>query len=79
MLLYGTSACHLCEEAELLLMPWVAAGLRVLVEDISESDVLFERYGLVIPVLRRCDSGAELHWPFDARAIALFLDAIGEP
>jgi hypothetical protein len=75
LVLYGTSACHLCEEAERLLRPWVAGGLRVAVDDISESDELFERYGLHIPVLRRCDTGVELHWPFDPDDIARFLSA----
>ena len=73
LILYSTSACHLCELAEALLMPWAAAGLRIAVDDISESDALFERYGLVIPVLKRCDTGAELHWPFDEAGIQDFL------
>jgi hypothetical protein len=34
---------------------------------------LFERYGLTIPVLRRCDNGAELNWPFDAEQVVAFL------
>lgn len=71
--LYSTSACHLCELAEGLLMPWVQQGLVVCVEDISESDELFHRYGLLIPVLRRHDTGAELRWPFDAEGLAEFL------
>ncbi len=71
--LFSTSACHLCERAEALLMPWVAQGLSVCVEDISETDELFERYGLLIPVLRRHDTGAELRWPFDAEGLAGFL------
>jgi len=28
---------------------------------------------LIIPVLRRTDNGAELHWPFDAPQVAAFL------
>ena len=75
LILFSTSACHLCEEAERLLQPWVNAGLRVAVEDISESDELFDRYGLSIPVLRRCDTGAELNWPFDQAKIGRFIDA----
>ena len=71
--LFSTSACHLCELAEALLMPWVARGWVVCVEDISESDELFHRYGLLIPMLRRHDTGAELRWPFDAEGLAAFL------
>ena len=69
--LYGTSACHLCELAESLLRNHGAAYATV---DISESDALFERYGLTIPVLRRTD-GRELNWPFDHAQLAAFLDS----
>ena len=77
VVLYSTSACHLCEQAERLLMPWVEHGLRVAVDDIADSDTLFERYGERIPVLRRADSGAELDWPFDAVRLAEFLASLG--
>jgi hypothetical protein len=73
LILYSTSACHLCEEAEQLLMPWVQRGLLVAVDDIAESDELFARYGESIPVLRRPDTDAELAWPFDAEAVRNFL------
>lgn len=68
--LYGTSACHLCELAAALL---VNAGVPFEELDISESDSLFERYGLVIPVVRTAD-GRELHWPFDEAALQRFLN-----
>ncbi len=68
--LYGTTACHLCELAASLL---AAADVPFEEVDISESDALFERYGLTIPVLRRPD-GQELNWPFDEEALARFLD-----
>ena len=71
--LFSSSACHLCEQALDLLSPWLSAGLKLRVDDISESDELFERYGLSIPVLRHVDSGVELNWPFDQRDIAKFL------
>lgn len=67
--LYGTSACHLCELAAGLLE---AAAVDFEEVDISESDALFARYGLSIPVLRRED-GQELNWPFDEEALARFL------
>jgi hypothetical protein len=73
LILYSTSACHLCEEAERLLQPWADGGLSIRVDDISESDALFEKYGLTIPVLRRCDTGEELNWPFDQDSLARFL------
>ncbi len=71
--LYGTLGCHLCEVAEALLMPFVEHGLLVELVDIAEDEILFERYGLLIPVLRRNDTGAELGWPFDAEQVVAFL------
>mgnify|MGYP001611111600 FL=1 len=63
--LYGTSACHLCELAEemLALLENDDQGLSVEKVDISDSDLLFERYGVRIPVVRSA-AGHELGWPF---------------
>lgn len=71
--LLGTLGCHLCEVAEAMLMPFVEHGLLVELVDVADDEALFERYGLAIPVLRRCDSGAELNWPFDAEQVVAFL------
>lgn len=71
--LLGTLGCHLCEVAEVVLMSFVENGLLVELVDIAESEVMVERYGLRIPVLRRCDNGAELDWPFDGAQVADFL------
>ena len=71
--LFGTLGCHLCEVAESLLMPFVEQGLLVELLDIAERDDWVERYGLRIPLLRRCDNGAELGWPFDAEQLVRFL------
>ncbi|OLU17470.1 glutaredoxin [Pseudomonas sp. PA1(2017)] len=71
--LLGTLGCHLCDYAEAVLMPFVENGLLVELVDIVDGPGLLERYALVIPVLRRVDSGAELHWPFDAPQVAAFL------
>ena len=71
--LFGTLGCHLCEVAEAELMPFVEHGLLVELVDIADNEADFERYGLLIPVLRRCDSGAELLWPFDTEQVVAFL------
>jgi glutaredoxin len=70
LILYGTSNCHLCEQAKATL-----CGLGVVVEliDIAQDDVLLERYCTRIPVLRRADNDLELGWPFDAAAVKRFL------
>ena len=67
---YGTSACHLCEHAQAILNNM---GVFYQTEDISESDALFERYGLLIPVLRH-ELGSELNWPFDAAQLRDFME-----
>ncbi len=78
--LFSTSGCHLCEDAEALLRAardWCAAsGLPALewqVTDIADDDALFERYGWLIPVLRRDADGEELRWPFDPESLAVFI------
>jgi len=72
LILYSTSACHLCEQALELLQPLINEDCSVREVDISASDDLFQRYGTLIPVLRRPASDAELRWPFslaDARQL----------
>ncbi|MDH4561076.1 MULTISPECIES: glutaredoxin family protein [unclassified Pseudomonas] len=71
--LFGTLGCHLCEVAEGVLMPFVERGLLVELVDIADREEWVETYGLRIPVLRRCDTGSELGWPFDACQVASFL------
>ncbi len=73
--LYHTSACHLCEIAEQMLAAFATEydlALDLKKVDISDSDPLFERYGMRIPVLRRQD-GEELDWPFDPAELPDFL------
>lgn len=71
--LFGTLGCHLCEDAEQLLQPFVAQGLVVELLDIIDSPRWLERYALSIPVLRRVDTGQELNWPFDEQDVVQLL------
>ena len=71
--LFGTLGCHLCEQAEGLLMPLVVRGLLVELLDIADDERWVDEYGLRIPVLRRADSGEELDWPFELEQVVLFL------
>ncbi len=71
--LFGTLGCHLCEEAEALLMPLVERGLVVELLDVADRPEWVERYGVRIPVLRRIDTGDELDWPFDGQQVVDFL------
>ena len=74
LVLYGTTACHLCEVAEALLEQHCTDvdPISYTKIDISASDELFHRYGIRIPVLRRAD-GVEMEWPFCAQQLALYL------
>ncbi|CRM92738.1 hypothetical protein [Pseudomonas sp. 22 E 5] len=71
--LFGTLGCHLCEIAEVEIMPLVEHGLLVELVDITDPEDLTDAYGLRIPVLRRIDTGAELDWPFDTQQVVAFL------
>lgn len=61
--LYGTSGCHLCDDAERLLAQ-AGAALRLDWEyiDIALDHELVDRYGTRIPVL--IINHHELNWPF---------------
>jgi len=81
LVLYSTSACHLCETAAALLQELSQAkapGLQsftVTEIDIVGDDVLFERYGVRIPVLAIDGKSRELGWPFDLQQLYEFLMA----
>lgn len=85
LILYTTSGCHLCEEAEALLGPVLAyieqetgQSVSVREQEISESEALVEVYGLRIPVVQMEGSSQELGWPFDqAQAYAFIQEALG--
>lgn len=69
LILYGTSACHLCEMAEQYVqsaiqqyMPQGTISFEKV--DIVLDDDLLGKYGLTIPVLKRLDNQTELGWPF---------------
>jgi len=74
--LYSTSGCHLCEIAQDMLKEQqrFVGEFDLDVVDISDSDELFERYGVSIPVLRHPE-GKELNWPFSAQQLRDFLAA----
>lgn len=74
LILYHTSACHLCEQAEQLLSETLNPDFfEWTLTDIVTDDALVERYGIRIPVLVKCIDGSELGWPFDIAALINFL------
>ena len=71
---YTTDGCHLCEEAKLLLIPYMTGSqIEVSFIDIIESEQLMELYDVKIPVIKRCDTNNELDWPFDSEQLIKFL------
>jgi hypothetical protein len=65
LILYTRTNCHLCDEArEVLRIALAGSGVAVEEVDIEGDEALEARYGWVIPVVRRADSGAECSWPF---------------
>ena len=54
---------------EIMIKPFVGVRPEMNIKYCSR---LFERYGLVIPVLRHPD-GRELNWPFDAQQLDAFV------
>lgn len=74
LVLLGTQACHLCEQAQALLMPFQnLLKIDVFVEDIAEDAEQVARYGLRIPVLLHEESGDELDWPFSFEELQQWL------
>jgi hypothetical protein len=73
IILYGTSACHLCEKAFEIIQPTALAhDLTINHIDIADDDSLMEEFGLYIPVVT-APNGALLRWPFDASLFVTFL------
>ena len=71
--LLGTSGCHLCDEAEALLVHCLdLSQVEVELIDIAQSDELVALYSVKIPVLRCLDSQKVLCWPFDKLAVNSF-------
>lgn len=70
LILFGTEGCHLCEEAEGLV---VQAGLKVEKRDIMDDEDWQQRYGIRIPVLLNQASGRELGWPFSLKQLRQFV------
>ncbi|MDT8428146.1 MAG: glutaredoxin family protein [Pseudomonadales bacterium] len=74
LILYTTSGCHLCEQAEELLLTQLT-GFTLRKIDISDAETMVSTYGLRIPVLGIPGTKAELDWPFNALDVADYLDA----
>ena len=72
LILFFQPDCHLCDEAVGVLH---AMGLGDSYQEVDiETDLeLLKRYGILVPVLQRSDTDAELYWPFDPVKVEAFL------
>lgn len=74
LILYSTSHCHLCEQAELMLHKLVEShNLEWNVAEITDDANLLNLYEVRIPVLKRLDNDIELNWPFNIDDISQFI------
>jgi len=71
LILYSTSHCHLCEQAETLLkICEINNNLSWESVEISENMKLLELYATKIPVIKRIDNNEEIAWPFTVSEIS---------
>ncbi|HEY8097377.1 MAG TPA: glutaredoxin family protein [Methylobacter sp.] len=71
LILFGTSGCHLCEQAEIIVNACVPGGVETV--DIAEQEQWQERYAVRIPVLYDPETKQELGWPFDQAGVDDFI------
>ncbi len=71
LMLFGTSGCHLCEQAKIIVNACVPEGVDCV--DIAEQEQWQQRYAVRIPVLYDPQTGQELGWPFDQTEVEGFI------
>ena len=73
--LFSSPGCHLCELGEeILFRVQNTCKFQIEIVDISTSEELVEKYGIMIPVLLNTESGKHLYWPFNAEDIIFLLN-----
>ncbi len=74
LMLLGTSGCHLCEQAELIVNACVPEGVDYV--DIVEQEQWQALYAVRIPVLYDPETKQELGWPFDLAEVEDFVGRV---
>lgn len=76
LILYGTSGCHLCDEALQEIKSALAQNrsektISLLELDITDDDTLYDLYETSIPVLKieSRQTSTVLNWPFNAQKV----------
>lgn len=66
LILYSTSHCHLCEQAlEILNQFSQTHAFQYQIIEIADDEILLNRYGNKIPVVKNTVTHQEISWPFD--------------
>jgi Glutaredoxin-like domain (DUF836) len=75
LLLFGTSGCHLCEQAEQIIDNCLQNNAELMIEtlDIADEEQWQEQYALRIPVLYHPETKKDLGWPFDQTQVKEFI------
>jgi hypothetical protein len=78
LLLFGTSGCHLCEQADAILSECLADYVDLIIEtiDIAEFEDWQAQYAERIPVLSHPETRKELGWPFDQTRVQNFISEL---
>ncbi len=71
-ILFGTSGCHLCEQAEAIIKKKIQQQQLEYI-DIAEQEKWQDKYAVKIPVLYHKETGTELFWPFSEVDVDSFL------
>lgn len=78
LLLFGTSGCHLCEQAEQIINEYLLNNPELTIEiiDIAEQEQWQEQYDIRIPVLYHPETKKDLGWPFNQTHIKEFINEL---
>jgi hypothetical protein len=79
LVLFGTSGCHLCEQAALIIDAYLSGKSDQPVInpiDIAEQAQWQEKYAIRIPVLYHPETQNELGWPFDQTNVEEFINGL---
>ncbi len=77
LMLFGTEACHLCEEAELIIQQSQYENKLILSKiDIAQESDWYEQYAIHIPVLLHTETNKELFWPFDHQQFCQYMEQL---
>jgi hypothetical protein len=78
LLFFGTTGCHLCEQAQQIINDCLPnyPELKIETIDIAEHEHWQEQYAIRIPVLYHPETKKDLGWPFIPWQVNQFINEI---